>query len=327
MRAVILQDRSHWHALRAQHIGGSEIAALFYLWKLANDQLVYLHMFEEPPSDAIMLGCASRHTTGYRLWHEKAGLLTPPDLDGYERIRLGQHLEAGIAGAAREKWKGWPLQKVHRYIRHPSLPGMGASRDYEERVAGYPPVEIKNVDYLVFRDLWSVKGDEIDAPPIDITLQVQHQIACEGSRATHGWIVACVGGSSLKRGRIERHAPTIARIEQAVAAFWAAVAAGSPPLDVADYDTVADASLLSARADATPADLTADNRLPTLCSRLLKVQGLRKRIEGAEERIKSEIAVKVASATRATTVGYRIIWPLVQRGEKSHRGGLTIKEA
>jgi hypothetical protein len=330
MNAILPQDRDHWHALRAQHIGGSEIASLFYLWQLPTGALAYVHMFEPPPAGATMLGCVSRHTTGYRLYYEKAGLLPPEDLDGVERVMIGQELEPAIARAAARKWDPWPLRKVHRYLQGP-VPGMGASRDYEEHGPGLPPVEIKNVDYLVFRDLWSAKGDEIDAPPIDITLQVQHQIACETRiRAPHGWVVACVGGNKLYRGRIERHEPTIAKIQEAVRAFWAAVEAGTPPLDVADFDTQADVSLLAANVRSAPLDLTADNRLPTLCSRFLKLHAVEKRAADAKDRVKAEIAVKLGSADdtiRAKASGFNITWPLVRRGEKTHRGGLTIKES
>jgi predicted phage-related endonuclease len=330
MNAILPQDRAEWHALRARHIGGSEIAALFYLWQLPTGALAYLHMFEPPPAGATMLGCVSRHTTGYRLYYEKAGLLPPEDLDGVERIMIGQELEPAIARAAERKWDGWNLRKVHRYLRHGTIAGMGASRDYEEHAPGLPPVEIKNVDYLVFRDLWSAKGDEIDAPPIDITLQVAHQIACEARvRAPHGWIVACVGGNKLYRGRIERHEPTIAKIEQAVAAFWRAVESGTPPLDVADFDTQAEVSLLAANVRSMPLDLTADNRLPTLCSRFLKIQARRKKAEDLESRVKAEIAVKLGSAPetiRAKAAGFNLTWTYVNGKNGPYRGGLTVKE-
>ncbi|AIB11815.1 hypothetical protein ABAZ39_07350 [Azospirillum argentinense] len=330
MNAILPKNREDWHALRAQHIGGSEIASLFYLWQLPTGALAYLHMFEVPPAGATMLGCVSRHTTGYRLYHQKRGVLPAEDLDNNERVRLGKHLEAGIADAAMDKWAPWPLRKVHRYLRHAAVLGMGASRDFEVHEIGLPPVEIKNVDYLVFRDLWKTEGDEITAPPIDITLQLQHQIACERVRAPHGWIVACVGGSSLKRGRIERHDPTIAKIEQAVTAFWRAVEDGTPPLDVADFDTQAELSLLGAETRSAPLDLTGDNRLPTLCARFLKVQGIRKRAEDAEARVKAQIALKLGDAPetiRAKAAGHSITWVYAQRGGKPYRGAMTIREA
>lgn len=331
MTATLPKDKADWHAKRAQHIGGSEIAALFYLWQLADGRLAYLHMFEVPPTGSTCLGCVSRHTTGYRLYWQKRGILPPEDLDGVERVMLGQELEPAIARASERKW-GWRLENARSYVKHPAVAGMGASRDFQQVAPGYPPVEVKNVDFLIFRDLWQARGDEIAAPPIDITLQVQHQIACGHSRggvSPHGWVVACVGGNRLYRGRIERHEPTIARIEQAVAAFWRAVESETPPLDVADFDTVAELSLLGAEVRNAPLDLTADNRLPTLCARFLRIQERRKKAEDIEARVKAEIALKLGNAPetiRAKAAGYGITWVYAQRGGKPYRGALNIRE-
>ncbi|CAO3358695.1 YqaJ viral recombinase family protein [Azospirillum palustre] len=330
MNAILPTSREHWHEIRAQHVGGSEVASLFYLWRLADGQQAFLHMFEQPPAGAECLGCASRHTTGYRLYWQKRGVLPPENLDEVERVQAGQFLEPAIAEWAQHKWDPWPLRKVHRYLRHPRIAGMGVSRDFEEHAPGLPPVEIKNVDYLVFRDLWKTEGEEITAPPLDITLQLQHQIACEGRvRAEHGWIVACVGGNKLYRGQIARHDPTITRIEQAVAAFWQAVESETPPLDIADFDTVAEMSLLGAETRAAPLDLTADNELPILCAEFLKTDASVKASEVVRDRLKAQIAGKLGDSPetiRAAATGFNITWPLVRRGEKTHRGGLTIRE-
>ncbi|MBP2230775.1 hypothetical protein J2847_004084 [Azospirillum agricola] len=330
MNAIVPKDRADWHALRAQHIGGSEVASLFYLWRLVNGSLAYLHMFEVPPPGAECLGCVSRHTTGYRLYWQKRGVLPADDLDGVERVQAGQFLEPAIAAWAAHRWAPWPLRKVHRYLRHPTVAGMGASRDFEEHAAGLPPVEIKNVDYLVFRDLWKVEGDQITAPPIDITLQLMHQIACEGrARADHGWIVACVGGNKLYRGQIARHEPTIARIEAAVAAFWKAIEDETPPLDVADFDTVAELSLLGAETRAAPLDLTTDNELPILCAEYLREDVDIKAREAKRSAIKAQITRRLGDAPetiRARASGFNLTWVYANGKNGPYRGALTIKE-
>jgi hypothetical protein len=330
MNAILPTSREHWHEIRAQHVGGSEVAALFYVWRLADGQQAFLHMFEQPPAGAECLGCVSRHTTGYRLYWQKRGVLPPENLDEVERVQAGQFLEPAIAEWAQHKWDPWPLRKVRRYLLHPRIAGMGVSRDFEEHAPGLPPVEIKNVDYLVFRDLWKTEGEEITAPPLDITLQLQHQIACEGRvRAEHGWIVACVGGNKLYRGQIARHDPTIARIEQAVAAFWRAVEAETPPLDVADFDTVAEMSLLGAEVRAAPLDLTADNELPVLCAEFLKTDASVKEGEAKRNAIKAQITRRFGNAPqtiRADIAGFKATWVYAERGGKPYRGALTIRE-
>lgn len=329
MNAIVPKDRADWHALRAQHIGGSEIASLFYLWRLADGRQAFLHMFEVPPAGAECLGCASRHTTGYRLYWQKRGVLPPDNLDEVERVQAGQFLEPAIAEWARHKWD-WQLRKVHRYLRHPHIAGMGASRDFEEHGPGLPPVEIKNVDYLVFRDLWKTEGETITAPPLDITLQLQHQIACEDRvRAPHGWVVACVGGNKLYRGQIERHDPTIARIEQAVAAFWQAVESETPPLDVADFDTVAELSLLGAEMRSAPLDLRGDNELAILCADYLRLDDDVKNADAKRSAIKAQICGRLGDAPetiRAMADGFNLTWVYAQRGGKPYRGALTIRE-
>ena len=334
MNAILPRDRADWLALRQGYIGGSEIASLFYIWQI-NDILAYLHMFERPPVDAVCLGCVSRHTTGFRLYHQKIGTLPADDLFD-ERIAAGVFGESGIADWAQSTeyaphW-GMRLEKARSYTPHPTVRGMGASRDYQEVAPGFPPVEVKNVDGLIFRDLWKVEGGEIVAPPMDITLQLQVQIACgsaRGGKSPYGWVIACVGGNKLLRGRIDRHEPTIAKIEQAVTAFWAAIDAGTPPLDIADFDTVADLSLLGAEERAAPLDLTGDSRADDLCARFKKIDGIVKRGEAARDRVKAQLALKLGDAPntiRASTAKHKITWPLVHRGEKTHRGGFTVRE-
>lgn len=326
-----MTDREEWLAQRRRTVGGSEIASLFYAWQLSHGQVAYLHMFEVPPPGATMLGCVSRHTTGFRLWAQKSGRLEADDVDS-ERVNAGLHLESAAAEWAMRKWD-WHLRKVHRYIVHPEIPGLGASRDYEEVAAGYPPVEIKNVDFLIFRDQWQADGDVILAPPMDLTLQVQHQIA--GTRAPHGWIVACVGGNNLKRGMIPRHEPTIARIETAVREFWRAVDEGQAPYDFADYDTVAD--LFAVGEKAKVADLTRDNQAPELAREFLELKAQAAGIEKRMDEIKAALAYKIGDATRAKLNGFSITWPSIARPEKLipekvqpalvYRGGFTVKES
>lgn len=303
-----------WHALRAKHVGGSEIASLFYQWSLPPDgKVVYLHMFEKPPEGAINLGCVSRHTTGFRLYHEKAGKMEKDPVEG-ERIDAGIHLEPALATWAQAKWGPWPLVKTTEYFSHPTVKGLGVSRDYEEAKTAVP-VEFKNVDFLIFRDGWSVDPsdkDEITAPPMDITLQVQHQMA--GRTCKHGWIVACVGGNNLKRGLILRHDPTIQKIETAVTAFWQAIKDGVLPYDIADFDTIAD--LYGNGSKAKEIDLRGDNEAPELCARYLAAKTAKDLAEGTFDHLKAQLTAKMGEATRARVGGYTLSWVAVHREEK-----------
>lgn len=325
---VAVKDETHWHDLRSKHIGGSEIASLFYQWQTDDGSIVFRHMFEEAPEGAQMLGCCSSYLTGYRLFHIKAGVLKPDEIDS-ERVDAGNFLEPAIAEWARKKWD-WKIQKVHRYLT--VMPGMGCSRDYEVIGKGYPPVECKNVDWLIFKDKWIADGDEIITPPLHIILQLQHQIAA--TDADHGYIVACVGGNELKRGRIERHEPTIARIKAAVARFWVGVDAGEKPHGFEDYDTVAD--MFSYGAKDKSVDLTGDNELPMICADYLHAKAEKSKIDERVDLLKAQITERMGDATRGTATGFKLTWPAVHREEKEipakvqpakdWRQGLTVKE-
>ncbi|MDF1625624.1 MAG: hypothetical protein P1U84_05005 [Parvibaculaceae bacterium] len=326
---VKVDSEDHWHELRAKHVGGSEIASLFYQWAMPDERIVFRHMFEEAPDGAVLLGCCSSYLTGFRLYHIKAGLLAPDDLDN-ERVMAGNFLEPAIAEWAKQKWD-WNLQKVHRYLT--PAEGMGVSRDYEVKEKGFPPVEIKNVDWIIFKDQWTVEDGEIINPPLHITLQLQHQIAA--TDADHGWVVVCVGGNNLYRCRIERHEPTIDRIKSAVARFWIGVNAGERPHGFEDYDTISD--IWSVGEKDKFIDLSNDNQLPELCASYIDLSGRSKQLKDQLDTVKAQIADKMGDHTRAAAQGYKLGWPAVHRTEKlipeklqpalDYRMGLSVKEA
>src|SRR6476661_22352 len=156
---------SEWIDIRRRHIGSSEVAALF--------------------------GLDERRTL-FELWHQKAGNIQEPDVSENDRVFWGTVLRPAIAQGIAERQR-WKIRKTHRYIEHPSVPGMGASLDFE--IYGHPrgaaPLEIKNVDWMVAKD-WP-EG----RPPLRFELQVQHQLACLPS---HPWAVlgVLVGGNTSR---------------------------------------------------------------------------------------------------------------------------------
>lgn len=326
-----LANEAEWHSIRSINVGGSEVAALFYRWRLANGHEAILHLYEVAPEGAVCEGCVSTYTTGYRLWQEKAGIL-PPNFVENERVDAGSFLEPALAAWAKKKWSDFPLRKVHRYISHESVEGWGASFDYEVHGQGVTgePVEFKNVDFLIARDLWVIEGDEIVVPPLPLLLQVQHQIGAND--ADGGWMVACIGGNRLLRGRVPRHEPTQAKIAEAISAFWRGVRAGVAPDHVADYGTAAELYADGYRDKAT--DLEHFAGIDALCGRLTRLQRHIKRMEAREEVLKGQVAAAMGDATRATAGAWRISWPAVQREEKlvpervvpamAYRGALRI---
>lgn len=195
MSAIAIQNEQHWHELRKQNIGASEVAALFN---------------------------ASPYTTKKILWHEKAGEIERGDF-GNERMTWGNRLEQAIAEGIAEDQE-WQIRKVRRYLTHPTVKGMGASLDYEiyNHPDGVACFEVKNVDWLQYRDKW----EETEAP-IHIELQLQHQMAVRGT--SWGAIGVLIGGNESAVIIRKRNDQSIAIIEKAVSDFWASIEAGEAP--------------------------------------------------------------------------------------------------
>lgn len=330
MASIALASEAEWLAVRESYVGGSEIACLFYQYT-DGTSVFTRHLYEAAPEGTQPLGCLSPYKTGFRLWSEKAGSVMPDDLSDNERIQAGKHLEPALAAWAAEKFD-LKLRKVRRYHRHDSVEGWGASLDYEVHGPGMPPVEFKNVDWLVFRDDWQADGEAILTPPLHINLQLQHQIGAVG--AEHGYIVACVGGNDLKIGKIERHEPTQEKIAEAITAFWEGVKAGLPPILVADYGSVAKL-FASGDKDAAERDLSDVEAFPTLCREYLGLKEQIERLETKADLVKGQLATLVGEATRARGQGARITWPVVNLKAKmvparmqnamTYRGALTVK--
>jgi putative phage-type endonuclease len=187
-----ITNESHWHELRAKHIGGSEVAALFG---------------------------RSPYSTPWQMWMQKAGKLERPFDETY--TRAGKFFEAGIAAWAAEKW-GMNIHKVEEYYTDDDCPGLGATLDYatDDGI----PVEIK-FNHWKSAD-WKYDGETLTEVPESYIWQVQHQLACYGG--DYGWLVAFIDGEP-RRMKVRRSDRIIHNIRKAVTEFWASIAADEPP--------------------------------------------------------------------------------------------------
>lgn len=290
MTALSIADRRDW-------IGASEIAAL--------------------------VG-ASPYLSRFKLWHIKAGSLPADDLES-ERVLAGQFLEPSIAAWANAKWQ-WDLVKSVGYTPHPTVPGMGASLDYVSQATG-EVVDIKNVDSLVFREEWDCDGDFVHAAPMHLNLQIQAQMACAQARA--GWLVACVGGNRLVRHRIERHDGVIARLEAEVADFWTSIRERRAPAP--DYQRDGEAlGRLYASGGGGVADLTSNNRAPTLCAEICAARAAEKEAADRKESATAELRHLIGDASTVIVPGFSVSVSDIDASEymvrrKAHRR-LAVKE-
>ena len=102
---IALNDDAHWLELRSQHVGGSEVSALF--------------------GEHAQL-------TEFELWHKKMGNLPEPDFSDNERMFWGTILEPAIATGVAKK-TGWTVRKVRRYLSNPEC-GLGGSSRLRDRL-------------------------------------------------------------------------------------------------------------------------------------------------------------------------------------------------
>jgi putative phage-type endonuclease len=177
----------------------------------------------------------SPYTTHFELWHAKRSGLAR-EFKTNERMQWGNRLEAAIAHGIAEE-QGWEIKPLKEYMRDPDA-RLGSSFDFVITSLGEPVhLEIKNVDYLAFRDGWIEHDDGSIEAPEHIEMQVQHQMAVSGfKRAYIGAFIAGNRGVVIER---ERDEDVIRAIRAKVAAFWRTVDAGDEPAAIMPGDAEA----------------------------------------------------------------------------------------
>jgi putative phage-type endonuclease len=291
VKTIRVASDEHWHDLRRQHVGGSEVAALFG---------------EHP------------QVSKFELWNRKKGVIPEPDLSDNDRVLWGTILEPAVAQGVAAK-TGWQVRKVRRY--HSLLPdiGLGGSLDYEivshERGPGI--LEIKTADWLVTRN-W-----EEGEPPLNYELQVQAYLRLTGR--AWGCMAVLVGGNDLRLFEYERRPKTIQIIESEVASFWASIAADKPPIPdyTRDVDTIR--RVYSTVEDGKTVDLGGSNRAPELIANYRQAMADEKDAEKRKDAAKAELLTIIGDAERAicgnATVSTKMVpEAVISYTRKAYRG-------
>ncbi len=264
MTTIPIRDEAHWRELRAQHVGGSEVAALFG---------------------------EHAQVSRFDLWQRKAGKIAEPDLSDNERVFWGTVLEPAIAMGVTIK-TGWSVKKVRRYYSMLPKMALGGSLDYEivghDRGPGI--LEIKTADWLV------VRGWEDGEPPLSYELQVQSYLACTGR--AWGCMAVLVGGNDLRLFNYERRPKTIAIIEAEVGAFWRSIAEEKPPAPDFTRDGGTIARLYASTATGKSVDLSGSNRLPELIADYQRGAAQEKEGAAVKSAAKAEILPLIGDAER-----------------------------
>ena len=277
MTNIPVESEDHWHALRKQHIGSTDIACLFD---------------------------AHPRKTRWQLWAEKRGLIADVDLSDVSVVKAGKHLEAGIAAWAAEEW-GMNLRKVRRYIEHGEATCLGTSLDYESSEGQMIPVEIK---LHVWGEGWEWgDGAEIADAPLHYLFQCQHHCVVTG--APYAWLV-CYSHGNLRRMKVPLRATVAAEIISRGAAFWAAYVAGTkePPPDF-EEDAEAIQRLVAGKPMAS-LDLSANDAVISACKQMkhaTKVEAdAAKKKAGARAEIMKVIMEQTAALGLPDETGARV---------------------
>jgi len=182
---------------------------------------------------------------------------------------------------------------------------------------GLGVVEAKNVDRMQWLKGWTDKH-----APVDIEIQLQHQIWC--TNAAFGVIGCLVGGNELRTYRRGRNPKIIAEIEKAVAEFWAMVKSGSPPDPLGvEREIPVLAELYPTPTGYLVLDKLNDEHTQNLASMWMEANDKRTFYEKLETAAKVKLLALGAEFDAIRTSGFRV---KVSRYRNQH-GSMTQKIA
>lgn len=268
-------SKTDWLALRRQDVTSTEVSALFG---------------------------ASPYKTPFGLWQSKRPTYVEEPFEETNRIKWGTRLQDAIAlGVAEDQ--NWNVRRRGVYSRIPEL-RLGASFDFE--IVTHPDgpgiLEIKNVDYLQFRDKWTDNDGVLEGPP-HIELQLQTQLLVSGR--SWGAIVALVAGNEPRIAIRKASAEVHAEIERAVVAFWE-----SQRLELAPApDFAADGKYLrQLYAHATPgkAIVNDSQEVDDLVAHYRHLSSEIKGLEELKEATRNQILASIGDAEKVLGNGWSI---------------------
>jgi predicted phage-related endonuclease len=293
--------RAQWLALRHKHISSTEASALFGL---------------------------SPYTTAFELAVQKK----QPSHDGeFGTFESNERSEWGLlqqrAIAARiAKVYGVKARAINGYAVHSlTHTRMGASFDYEIiGVIEFPEpatdpilrdmylkhgagiLEVKNVDWLVFRDQWPEADDGTREAPAHIEIQVQHQLACIG----RFWaaVGVLVGGNKLELLVRERDDAVNAAIALKCAKFWDDLGKGvMPPIELpADAGIIAKLYRYSTPEKILDVQADEDEKITALCTEYRAAADVVKGGEDRKKTAKAQLLLLIGDAERVLAKGFTI---------------------
>lgn len=301
------KSKSEWLGMRLMNVSSTESAALFGM---------------------------SPYLTEFELWHQKQSQ-DPNSIDMNERMEWGIVMERTIAKMVSIKY-GVKVRNLSAYVVHEATK-MGASFDYEivgielpEGVDGNAPapitdtvlqdlynqhgpgiLEIKNVDWMVFKEQWN-GGDTPEAPE-HIEVQVQHQLECIEREYTA--IAALVGGNRMHVIPRLRDREVGAAIVQKVTKFWASVDGGIEPSPTLPEDAEFISKLYGYAEVGKLMDLRGDAHAAELCAAYKDASDRAARADDDKKSAKAELLMLIGDAEKAMLDGFKISASMVADAE------------
>ena len=244
----------------------------------------------------------SPYVTAFDLWHRKRSG-NVPEFKSNDRMKWGNRLEAAIAHGIAEE-QGWEIRPMKEYMRDPDA-RMGSSFDFVITNLGEPVhLEIKNVDYLAFRDGWIEHDDGSMEAPEHIEMQVQHQMAVSGFK--RAFIGAFVGGNRGVVIERERDEDVIKAIRAKVAEFWRTVDAGQEPDPVMPDDAEVVIRLNQYAEPGKILDASNDEEITRLVTEYKALCAQRDNLKDDAEVAKAALLKAIGDAEKVLVEGFSI---------------------
>lgn len=236
----------------------------------------------------------SPYITEYELFHQKREgqvVKFAPN----ERMKWGNRLEAAIAHGAAEDM-GWKISKLNVYMRDTDA-RIGSSFDFQIDSSSDGPgiLEIKNVDWLQYKQQWVDDGvGNIEAPE-HIELQIQHQMEVRG----YSWcaLVALVGGNEQKIILRNRDKDIGRDIRKKAGRFWQRIATNCAPSP--DYTADAEFIIKQLRNDAEAGLIVhADASLTELIEQYARLSLMADEQETLKKAKRAQILERIGKASK-----------------------------
>jgi len=261
-----ITDKQSWLENRLLDVTSTEVSALFGL---------------------------NPYQTEFELYHQKKDkvIISVPDS---ERMMWGRNLEDSIALGFAEKYK-MKVEQFDVYMRDPET-RMGSSFDYKITSEKEPMIlEIKNVDALAYRKNWIEHDEDNIEPPEHIALQLQHQLEITGYSV--GYIVALVGGNTMKVVKSKRDTEIGKLLKEKVRNFWEKIQSGTEPNPDYTKDAQYIMKNLCNQADASTI-LNADPEMDQLIADYIAVNAEYKSLNTTRDAIKAQILSMSQNASK-----------------------------